>query len=540
MTEQPQSRNRSRLEDLSLEEAVGGIAPPDLTARILAAAQQEEAPTPVRGTPVVAAGRAARPTRGISRRHWAGLRFVAAFVVVFAAGLVALLALRDPPPAPASTAHGNSSPGAGEGKDSRSAGEHAPVPAFPGPNVPAQSPGPLQPPQAPEPVSPPQGPGPSAPPPPQPSLPPETVEEPTPPTPEPPHEDPPKAPVVEEPPPKPEPEPTEAPDPWKAVAARLPAGRVVSGVVSVTYEVEGRRVAPPGGADSALLLSGARIEATDSFVLALEGGASVQAEGPLALECDAAGVVLEPLAGQLFADTLGSACSVRLRAFGSTLVLAGGALLADRGRNSLEFRVLEGEAECAGKRIAAGKGSSLSKRGLGAVGEPARGLRDSRLLRELQPVTLWRQGFDAEPLAGLQGAKVQSRSAAEMGERVAGSVAMAEGADASVGMVLEGFHSTLSHEVIRVRFRQRGAGSLTLQCFNPDRNDNFGRDLPAGKPGEWQVLELPLTDLRDRETGKVPATAGLRLSSISLFALGANTTLEVDWFELVRKPRYDK
>ncbi|MCC6466227.1 MAG: hypothetical protein IT463_12885 [Planctomycetes bacterium] len=540
MTDQRPSSNRSRLEDLSLTEALGRDTPPDLTKRILAAASRDDAPTPVRGTPSLPAGRTAKPTMGLSRRHWAGIRFVAAFLLVFSVGLVALLVLRKPrQPEPAATAQGNSSPAAVDVKGSRNGGEHAPVPAVPGPQTPVVPPPentlPQELPPAPEP-------GPTPPQPPMPAPPSETVKQPPQqPAPGTPHEDPPKepgqGPVIETP--EPAPEPTEAADPWKAVAARPQAGRVVSGEVLVTYEVGGKQLLPPAHLGSAELRQGAQVVANDACVLALEGGACAQARGTLLLECDNLGVLLQPADGEIYADTLGAGREVRLRGFGHTLVLSGGALVAECKRTSLEFSVLEGQADCDGKRVVAGKGSSVSKRGLGTVGEAPRGLRDSRLMRGLAAMTLWRQGFDAAPVQGLQGAQVEPRSAGELGESAPGSVAAAGGADASVGVVFDTFHTTLTHEVIRVRFRQRGAGSLILQCFNPDRNDNFGRDLPAGKPGEWQVIEIAAGELRDRSTGKVAAKAGLRFSSLSLHAMGDGTNLEVDWIELVRRPTFE-
>jgi hypothetical protein len=77
--------------------------------------------------------------------------------------------------------------------------------------------------------------------------------------------------------------------------------------------------------------------------------------------------------------------------------------------------------------------------------------------------------------------------------------------------------------------------------FCPARNDNFGADIVPGKQGEWHLLEVSLSALRDRETHKDAPPPGTILSSFTLALTGQDDAqIEVDWVELVREAEFEK
>jgi len=541
--------DRERLDDLNIEEALGRNTPPDLTARIVQAATGafDEALTPRHGAPsVLSRGRTAKQTRGLSRKHWKGSPFVITTLALVAVALAIFFAFKPPVELAGNrgtTAEGSNTQRAPSAVDTRSSNP-APSPNAPSANQPSGNelaPAPREPEPLPEPE-----------PKHEPKAP-EQVETPkTPdlaPIPEPKVEPKPEpGPAVEEPKPEPRPEGTEAkPEPPKAVVASMRLGaagskRVWSSRISDNDEWKPiqnlkdlRGVLRAPDALTVDVLDGTRLKG-EGGELILANGALVRCDGVISLHVDGASVRVELIEDNVYLDNLGSEQAVRVTRGELTASVGAGAAIFEAGRGKLEITCFDGEVSAGGKTLAAKRRATLNDRGLSRELELTARDLSHPLIGGLKPRVLSAEDFDDLPAKGL--IKGALAKVVEGGETV--TVAQDSGLDAQVALEFDAIETLLPGQVVRVRYRQTGAEKLTVQFWNPDKKDNFGIDLPPGKPGEWLIAEIRIEKLLDRESATVAAMAGDRWQSGGVYAVGKQTKLEVDWIEFVRQPEYGR
>lgn len=557
MTSNTDNPDRDRLEDLAIEESLGRNTPPDLRARILAAARGDDAPTPRRGLPSVPArGRTAKHTRGLSRKHWNGTAFVVTAAALIVVALSLFFALKPPvalqgnipttaekanvAPAVPSNARPQHDPAAVKANDS----------ANPPANTPAQpqgnEAGPQQPPEPqPEPA-------------PAPEPAPEEVERPKPevpgPTPEPkPEPKPEPGPAVEEPKPEPNPEPkpegTEVkPEQPKAIVASMKLGAIGSKRVLWSSRLGDKEEWKP--IQSLSDLRGVRRDPDSLLVSVEEGtqlkgaggelllanGALLRCDGVISIHTDGDSLRVELIDDDIYLDNLGCDRAVRVTRGELSATVGDGAAIFEAGRDKLEITCLDGEVSAGGKVLAAPRRATLNDRGLSRELELTARDLSHPLVGALTPRVLSEEDFDDLPAKGL----IKGKLATVVENEETVTLARDEGRDAQVALEFDAITTLLPGQMVRVRFRQTGAEKMILQFWNPDKADNFGIDLPAGKPGEWQVVEVRIEKLLDRETAAVAAKAGDRWQSGGVYAVGKETKLEVDWIEFVRLPEYGK
>lgn len=575
---------RDRLDDINIEEAVGRETPPDLTGRILRAAEKrdiDEAVTPVSGihaVPHPASGR--RLSTRAPKWNWQGARFVGVFVVLFTFGLVAFMLLNehqgnvtvDPQEtaengknesrSPQSRSPQSKSP---EEENDRTHPEDTPPPDLePNPD-PVKETGP-RPDPAPNPES--DAPNESVHDPessePEIKRPDSVIEEPE--ADKPPKEaqhdplpevrpEPPKADdVVEEP--EAEEDKTEArPAPAGFVVASLPipVGRSDQHVFSRQYRVRNLDDSKWVGAneeDAAgierdeekgvfWIHEGARMK-IGTASLALSNGAFLHADGEIRLYGHAQGMRVELDSDDLYVDNLGAPTPVRVTKGELEVVVDQGAALFESARNRLGIVCVEGEVSSGAQVIGKGQVASLTGRGLSDINEAPPGAYRHLLLRTLPQRHIGIEDFEDGPVNGMIRGQVEARDAQSLNRDEAGHVGVGRGQNATVSFQFDGDHFVMPGEVVRIRYRQKGADKLILQFWNPEKADNFGKDLPARAPGEWHVIELRMETLLDRESATVNLPEGALLTSAGLHTVGENTELEVDWIELVRDPQYGK
>jgi hypothetical protein len=550
---------RDRLDDLNIEEALGRTTPPDLTTRILSAASQpalEDAPTPISGAHAVP--RHVRPkgrrlTAAIPKRNWQGAGFAAAFVLVLTVGLIAFMVWKNPTqatnqPSTAGQPAANQSPLRLPAEASAKEGERRDLPADT-----EQPPKPQPQPEQPKPEDPQPEPKPG-----------DSIEQPRPkPKPDDTVEQPKPDDTVEQPKPEPKPDNTVeqpkpddtvvqpkddktgvAPGPEAVAVAFIPHDAFRRGEYGrykyrKSVEDEWKKYVP-GGDESgqSWLYEGWHLQfgAGDLY---LTNGALVQLDGELSLHTHAQGLRLELIDDDLYIDNVAASSTVFVTHEGMEVEVSQGASVIEYSSEKLSIFCIDGQVIADGKVIAAGFAATLSKRGLSGIREAVKRDWNHPMITGAPARHLGIEEFTTAPLGKMISGRLEARTAALLGKKEDGHVAVDTGREAAVGFGFDGEHETLRGEMVRVRYRATGAEKLVLQLFCPARNDNYGIDLASGKEGEWHILEIRLSDLRNRETHSDAPEAGAKLSSFTLALEGKkDAQLEVDWVELVREARF--
>lgn len=353
--------------------------------------------------------------------------------------------------------------------------------------------------------------------------------------------------VPKEPAPEKQPEPKEIPDPKEK--PELPEGEVEKPKPEVPDDktgvppVERRQLATVAAIEKGAkpriryadgeawrelgpeekLLSGAQISSSGSVDLTLSSGALIRFDGEIGLDGDEKELRVDLRKETLYADNLAVTLPLVVTAGELRAEMADGVAVFEPGVGGLRISVLHGRVATVHGEIAAGLLGVLTRRNLPKPRAAIVKVLIQRLIKGLPPRLLMREEFD-----GASGRDVYAGTQTD-------SVVSAKGANACCCFRLQPDFPVLAGATLRVRCRTRNADSLLLQMFCTARNDNFGHELKPGKAGEWTTLEVPLSELLDRATGKVPASPGVLLTNFQMFANGkADTTLEIDWVEIVR------
>ncbi|MBZ0137206.1 MAG: hypothetical protein K8I27_12640 [Planctomycetes bacterium] len=554
---------RDRLEDLNIEEAVGRSTPPDLAERILAAAGKRElddAVTPISGRHAVP--RTHRPTgrrmtSPIARKNWQGAGVVTAFALLFVVGLIAFILLNDPS-APTEQDTAETQEKTDQDRNQPRQRFETPTkkrePSSPDSNeeqptqpAPTDEPEPESEPDKPEDVV--DQPEPRAPveePQPEPR---DTVKEPEP-EPEQPKEEPVK-PEPEQPKgaveqPKDDDKTEVKPEPKKVAVAYIPEDawrKYEFGRYSVRRSASDEWNSIHGlekEMGRIWLYEGWQLK-TGTGELYFSNGALLQLDGEVEFHTHTRGLRIELIDDDLYVDNVASSSTVFVTHEGLEVEVGNGAAVIESSSGKLGIFCVDGQVSAGGKLIAAGHKASLSNRGLSSINEVTRRDWSHPLLTGARLRQLGIEDFDPAPLGGMISGKIETRTAEQLGLDDDGHVAVDNGGSASVAFRFDGDHETLRGEKVRVRYRVKGAKKLILQMFCPARNDNFGTDIVPGKEGEWNVLEIALSDLRNRETHKDAPPPGTVLSSFALALTGQDDAqIEVDWVELVREAEFEK
>ncbi|MCB9932049.1 MAG: hypothetical protein H6841_01365 [Planctomycetes bacterium] len=564
MSEETNNPERQRLEDLNIEEAAGRVTPPDLSKRILAAAERgaiDDAVTPISGAHSVPrsvrppAGR--RMTAALPRRNWQGAGIVVSAVLLFGLALLAFVVWKGPADKPAGRPDTAEQPKGVQPEapgrtPKRSSSEESTE------HEPEKRPEPdLQPQVEPEPR---EGT-------PEPEHPDDIVEQPKP-------ESEPRQPedVVEQPDPetKPAPEPeqpketVEQPKPDDKSEVK-PEAKLVA---VASFSAEGSHGGDFGFAVSHLVRTadtedwkgantpearGVKLDEERNVFWVMEGtqlklggqevalttGCQVYVAGEVSLQIDASGMHLELIERDIYVDNQHTNSTLRVTRGDFELLIGEGAAVIESTKSKLDIFCVEGEVSADGTIIPEGHLATLTNRGLSRIKEASRRDWFHPMVGAAPTRHLGIEEFDTEPSGNMISGRLEERTAEQLGGGKAGHVASDSGRDAAVAFRFDGDHATLRGESVRVRYRASGAQKLILQMFCPARNDNFGIDLEPAKAGEWHVLEIKLSDLRDRVSHKDAPPPGTVLSSFTLALTGQDDAqLEVDWVELVREPRY--
>lgn len=487
---------RDRAIDNALEERLGARRAPDLSARILLAARESGMLEPAPVAPQVRGKRTAgrRFTPRHSRASWSPAIYGTAMLlsVIIAAALVVVFGDFTPRTPASSTS------GTGNHKSNAAANEPADVaPAPKAPQTPEVPPTNAQPeptPVAPEdkpplerPIKPPVQPEPEKPV--DPPTKPDEVEKPI---------DPPKEPE------RTEPKPVEK----RVVATLVNAPKQAKLRVRYTESEPWRELAT----DEALS-AGVFLQCAAPVDLALPDTTFLRLDGEIQF-----GGTLQLLKGQLYADNLGCPALAVSRKLVSLNL--GGAAVLDLSGENIEIACIEGSVIGAGREITAGNSGVMRSGHLGSIKPLAASRTRDAFLKGLPVRTLLRADFAEKPAGLLREGEIVEGVAC--GPRIFWSFGRNE--------------KVLPGSVMRLRIRVTGAEKINFSLFAPKRDDNFGHDGVAVKPGEWVELEIELSAFKDRRTHKQDLAVGEEFMNVQIWTDIEGAKLELDWIEFARRP----
>jgi hypothetical protein len=487
---------RDRGIENALEEKLGAKHAPDLSARILQAAREngllEPAAAAVQVPGKRTAGRRFTPRHSRANRSMAIYGAAMILSVVVAAALLVVFgdfSTRTP---------NSSTSGAGDHKSNAPAVEPAHTRPEPkAPEIPEAAPANTQPERAPEkpdekppverPIKPPVQPEPEKPV--DPPTKPDEVEKPV---------DPPKEPE------KTEPKPIE-----KRVAATLIAAPKQAKLRVRYAENETWREL----AENEALTAGVWIQSAAPVDLSLPDTTLLRLDGEIQF-----GAMLQLLKGQLYVDNLGCAALAISRKLMSLNL--GGAAVFDLSGESIEIACLQGSVIGGGREITSGNSGTMRSGNLGSIKPSTPSRSRDAFLKGLPIRTLLRADFAEKPSGLLREGEIADGAAS--GPRIFWSFG--------------GNQQVLPGSVIRLRIRVTGAEKINFSLFAPERDDNFGNDGVAMKPGEWIELEIELSAFKDRRTHKEALAIGEEYMNVQIWMDKEGAKLELDWIEFARRP----
>lgn len=249
-------------------------------------------------------------------------------------------------------------------------------------------------------------------------------------------------------------------------------------------------------------------------------GVFLRLQGELVIDASADALALTLLTHDVYVDSRGAGMPVSVKMDGHGLYFPTGAVLFEEGAASEHVSVLDGEVTLGAETITRQQRATLKRRGITTVAaitdEPA-------LLRGLADRVLYREDFDA-------GAATRGRL---LRGELRDGLLVAGARDGQYG-AFWGYPRDLDHvdgAVLRLRLRISGTGDFDVTQFCPQRNDNFSTRVAAPADG-WHVLELRLTDFRERTEHKHAPATGESFKNVNI-TVPEGSVLEIDWIELI-------
>lgn len=250
------------------------------------------------------------------------------------------------------------------------------------------------------------------------------------------------------------------------------------------------------------------------------GGVLLRLNGTMRVTLNEEELGIELQDDELFVDSRGADRGVSLTASEHSLSLISCAIYLEQKSSGVTVSVYEGEVKIGDELISGPKSGKLDKRQRPRFGALKGTMEQEPFLLGLKQRVVYRENFDADPKGRLREGTLKD-----------GVI--------SGGKVFWGYPENIQHEtglVIRMRVRFTNAEGATLTQFAIPRNDNFSFELGTErlKPGEWQVLEVPVDQLIERTTHKEHPNEVDWFQNVSITTQGENAQVELDWVELIR------
>ena len=270
--------------------------------------------------------------------------------------------------------------------------------------------------------------------------------------------------------------------------------------------------------DGAPLKSGVQLQARGNVDLSMTSGALLRFDGEVSFSGDGKSLDSSLIKDSLYFDNRGcnqpvTVVSQKLRA-----TLADGAALFTQAPNAIEIACLEGEVVTIAGNVAAGSMKRLSARGLGA----AKPFALTRELMDIPTRLLLREDFEKEPAGGMYGGKISE------------GIANATGHGEYVAFRFNPTLTVMPRMAVKMRLRVKQAKRLQLEMFEQGNDQPWLIHLTP-KQGEWVEVTVKFDELRLREKPDARLAADTLLRNFKLYVEGEkDASLEIDWVEFVR------
>ena len=270
--------------------------------------------------------------------------------------------------------------------------------------------------------------------------------------------------------------------------------------------------------EGAALKSGVQLQARGHVDLSLTSGALLRFSGEVVLSGDSRKLESSILKDDLYFDNRGcnqplTIVSQKLRA-----ELKDGAALFSESQGALEIACIEGEVSTSAGVIGAGSMKRLTARGLSA----AKPFALDRTLMDIPARMLLREDFAIEPAGGLYGGSIVE------------GIASAKGHGEFVAFRFNPTLKLLPRMAVRFSVRYSKAKRLQLELFEQGNDQPWLVHLTP-KQGEWVEVTVKLDDLRLRDKPAARLAADTLLRNFKLYVEGeTDASLEIDWVEFVR------
>ena len=270
--------------------------------------------------------------------------------------------------------------------------------------------------------------------------------------------------------------------------------------------------------DGAPLKSGVQLQARGNVDLSMTSGALLRFDGEVSFSGDGKSLDSSLIKDSLYFDNRGcnqpvTVVSQKLRA-----TLADGAALFTQAPNAIEIACLEGEVVTIAGNVAAGSMKRLSARGLGA----AKPFALTRELMDIPTRLLLREDFEKEPAGGMYGGKISE------------GIANATGNGEYVAFRFNPTLTVMPRMAVKMRLRVKQAKRLQLEMFEQGNDQPWLIHLTP-EQGEWVEVTVKFDELRLREKPDARLAADTLLRNFKLYVEGEkDASLEIDWVEFVR------
>lgn len=270
--------------------------------------------------------------------------------------------------------------------------------------------------------------------------------------------------------------------------------------------------------DGAALKSGVQLQARGYVDLALTSGALLRIGGEVMLAGDGSRLDSSILKDDLYIDNRGCNQPVTVVCQKLFAELRNGSALFSPAQGALEIACLEGEVITAAGKVEAGNMKRLTSRGLGV----AKALTPSRMLDDVPARSVLREDFEQEPKGGLYGGVIEK------------GVALAKGHGEAVAFRYNPTLTVLPRMAVRFSVRYSKARRLQLELFEQGNDQPWLIHLTP-RQGEWVEVTVKFDELRLREKPEARLAADTLLRNFKLFVEGEkDASLEIDWVEFVR------
>ncbi len=324
---------------------------------------------------------------------------------------------------------------------------------------------------------------------------------------------------------KPKPDGTEVPKPEAVVAHWRHQGQWTYGL-RITYPNDGRsRPEKDGtrvhGEEEFPVYSGALISA-ECFAFTLAGSGKLYLTGAISMVLEGDVLHIEITKDDFFIDNMGTGKPLKVSMGELSMDVREGAAMFSNTSSGLTVFCTDGQIDAENKAILAGHTATLSKRGLSATREMTKKQWDEPMLGNIPARVMHVETFDEEPEGGIYGGKIDD------------DILHCKGHGEYVAFRFNPTLKLLPRMAVRFSVRYSKAKRLQLEMFEQGNDQPWLIHLTP-EQGDWVTVTVKFDELRLREKPDARLSVDTLLRNFKLYVEGEkDASLEIDWVEFVR------